>query len=961
MKKLTLLVMSLVLGFAVMAQVPTELPDDFESYTAGMQLAEQNPDLWTTWSNTPGSDEDPFVTADQAASGSNSIVVEGINDAVLPLGDLTTGNYNVKFNIYVPSGHIAYYNILHMFDGAASEWGTQAYFAPDGAGRIDAGGEGAGTFTYEYDTWITVENKINLTFDEATIAIDGVDIITWQWSTGCFGDPGMNQLGAAGFYAWTEEGTPKFYIDDVEFIDLGLGGVGEPPVNLMATVVDDFYVELAWDAPGAAQSELLWDQLDALGETYGKSAQDFEAAYDIYDAEVTADFVLTEAATLNKAAFRYFYNKAGAGNVDPRVFNIGIFPDEDGAPGETAIYTTTTIEAAPDEMGVFEGEFVEPIALEAGTYWLGYNMQLDYEASGSIQCYAGQRAAIDNETPGYWRNPLDGFETGFTTWTQDIASQSGELQEVCFALFGAPATADDLANMNDFNNVVVERNNQAADLDVTVSAKGNNVTPANLTSRDPLGYNIYRNGDVIEEEYPDLNYYDGPLDPGTYTYLVTAVYPEGESAPAGPAIAVIDAGIPTAVISPHNALPASVMFPNTVEKNINISNVGTADLLFEIFVDYASDADAKTFAVAPQTFTKAPEGVAELVVAENTTKPAPYNSNTDREMLWDNAGGIGLGTSGLISGGYGGFGEDNNLVNCADDFVIPNGEEWTVEFIHTEGFTTEEAPVDPDGYGVIIYSDAFGNPGTVIYEEIVPWNNYESQDLALALPPTLGAGHYWLSVYAWFDNAATVTNHRWNWYYGTIGVEHEAVLQDEPGLSGGMQWTPIGPTGLGTDGKSMFFIIEGTKTATDSWLSFEPQSGTVLVEENTDVTVTFDPMAIADPVNGTYIATIKVFTNDPALPMEDITAAMQLTSVGIGEEESKYIAVYPNPAVDVMNIQSNENIQTVRVMNLAGQTIISTVVNAERYTVNASDLETGIYFVQIKTESGISTKKISVQ
>jgi hypothetical protein len=88
---------------------------------------------------------------------------------------------------------------------------------------------------------------------------------------------------------------------------------------------------------------------------------------------------------------------------------------------------------------------------------------------------------------------------------------------------------------------------------------------------------------------------------------------------------------------------------------------------------------------------------------------------------------------------------------------------------------------------------------------------------------------------------------------------------------------------------------------------------------------------------------------------------MQLTSVGIGEEEATYVMVYPNPATSVMNIQANENIKNIRVMNLAGQTVVSTAVDAERYQINASDFDAGIYFVQIETDNGITTQKITVQ
>ena len=951
MKKLTLLVMSLVLGFGLMAQVPTELPDDFEAYTVGQKLAEQNPTLWTTWSNAPGGDEDPIISDEVASNGTNSVKITAGNDCVLPLGDLTEGNYTVKFKVLVPTGYIGYYNILHAFDGANSEWGTQTYFGADGAGRIDGGAEGAGTFTFAYDTWITVENKINLTFDQATVAIDGVDIITWQWSMGTFGEPGLNQLGAANFYAWDEEGTPTMYIDEVELIDNSGVTAGPPPANLTGMVIDDFYVQLDWEAPGAAP--MVWNQLDALGETYGKSAQDFESAYDVYDAEVAADFVLEETTALNAVAVRYFYNAAHSGNTDPRVINVSFFADESGLPGETALYTTTTVEATPDEEGVFTADLNDIITLDAGTYWIGYNMQLDY-GTDEIQCYAGQRASVENETAAYWRNPGDGFETGFTMWSPDVTSEGGDPEEVCFALWGAPATAADLANMSNFNNVVVEKNYQTVSLNVNTSAKGNSVAPYTMGNRELLGYNVYRNGEVVAEEISALTFLDGALDPGMYNYLVTAVYPEGESDPAGPLPMEITAGVPAANITPPVLNGGLVYYPQTTDKSINIANDGNGDLMYEIYATY--NTDEKTAAVKPYIFTKAPEGIGELVSANSNYKPS-YDGGMTREMLWDNAD-INVGTGGLISGGYGGFGAEDNLVNVADDFIVPNGESWTIEFIHTEGFTTETAPVDPDGFGVIIYSDAFGAPGEVIYEEIVPWTNYEAQDLVLAMPPALSSGHYWLSVYGWFADATATENHRWNWYYGTTAIGHEAVLQDQPALFGGMNWTQISNL---LDGASMFFVIEGTKTVTDNWLSFDPQAGTVLPLENQDIAVTIDPMGILEPSNTQYSGNIVVYTNDPELPVKTIPVAMQLTSVGIGEEEATYVMVYPNPTNGVMNIEANEMIQSVRVMNLAGQTIISTAVDAERYQINASDLETGIYFVQIETASGIATQRVTVQ
>ncbi len=47
--------------------------DDFDSYIAGQKLAEQAGLPWTTWSENPGSAEDPFVSDEQSQTAPNSV------------------------------------------------------------------------------------------------------------------------------------------------------------------------------------------------------------------------------------------------------------------------------------------------------------------------------------------------------------------------------------------------------------------------------------------------------------------------------------------------------------------------------------------------------------------------------------------------------------------------------------------------------------------------------------------------------------------------------------------------------------------------------------------------------------------------------------------------------------------------------------------------------------------------
>lgn len=192
--------------------------DDFESYTVGQGIALQNSTWWTTWSNAPSGPEDPLVSNAQSSSPTKSIVVQGTNDGVLLLGDKTEGVYHVSFKAFIPTGKFGYYNLLQDFAGANSLWGMQAFFDAGGVGSIDAGGQGAGSFTYQYDTWIDVENIVNIDLDLAEVWINGQLIVTWQWSLGSFGQTGgVNKLDAANFYAWADNGTPGAHFDDITF------------------------------------------------------------------------------------------------------------------------------------------------------------------------------------------------------------------------------------------------------------------------------------------------------------------------------------------------------------------------------------------------------------------------------------------------------------------------------------------------------------------------------------------------------------------------------------------------------------------------------------------------------------------------------------------------------------------------------------------------------------------------
>jgi hypothetical protein len=227
----------------------TVFEEVFESYTSGGQLACQNSDDWTTWSNAPCSAEDAYISSAAANSGSNSIIVEGTNDVVKVIENYTSGLYKISFYMNVPDGFLGYFNTLQLFSGANSSWGMQVFFNEDGTGSIDGGGEGAASFNYPPDTWMYNEVIIDLNGDWAEYKLDGTSVHGWQWSIGAFGQNNLNQLGGVNFYAWAGKGkaTPQYFIDDFMIEEFGPAML-LPPLNFAVNVSFE-NIQMTWDPP----------------------------------------------------------------------------------------------------------------------------------------------------------------------------------------------------------------------------------------------------------------------------------------------------------------------------------------------------------------------------------------------------------------------------------------------------------------------------------------------------------------------------------------------------------------------------------------------------------------------------------------------------------------------------------------------------------------------------------------
>ncbi len=121
MKKVSLLIAMIAFVFG---NAFAQLSYDFEDGVAGEKIAQTYGNPWTTWSNAPGGAEDG-VFAEQNSMAAHFTYG---NDQVLDLGNVTTGTWELSFDMYIPNGKDAYNNILHIFNGSGSEWATEVWY-----------------------------------------------------------------------------------------------------------------------------------------------------------------------------------------------------------------------------------------------------------------------------------------------------------------------------------------------------------------------------------------------------------------------------------------------------------------------------------------------------------------------------------------------------------------------------------------------------------------------------------------------------------------------------------------------------------------------------------------------------------------------------------------------------------------------------------------------------------------
>ena len=224
--KQILLPCALLFCGSLLAQNPL-LEEGFESYNVGDYIGESSA-VWTTWSGTTGTDEDGIVSDEFAHTGTQSLKIFGAvsggpMDVYLPIG--LDDAYEVSFQIYVPSGNSAYFNIQEDL-AVLVGWAFDMEFDANGNVSLSIDQIVLSQTTYTPDAWNSVGLFMDPINDRAEIYVNGEYLNNVAFDA---------QIGGLNLFGYGDGNTPGlYYVDDLVVVECDdvLNGIDEAELEL---------------------------------------------------------------------------------------------------------------------------------------------------------------------------------------------------------------------------------------------------------------------------------------------------------------------------------------------------------------------------------------------------------------------------------------------------------------------------------------------------------------------------------------------------------------------------------------------------------------------------------------------------------------------------------------------------------------------------------------------------------
>ena len=123
----------------------------------------------------------------------------------------------------------------------------------------------------------------------------------------------------------------------------------------------------------------------------------------------------------------------------------------------------------------------------------------------------------------------------------------------------------------------------------------------------------------------------------------------------------------------------------------------------------------------------------------------------------------------------------------------------------------------------------------------------------------------------------------------------------------------------------------------------------VCVDGNDDTDGVQSEVSFVGTASETYILYVTGFGTNAGVYVLNVACE---TVLDVTQNDLIDIAMYPNPATSVVTLDASQEIATIQIMNLLGQTVSTIEVNNTSSTVNVSQLRTGVYIANVLFSNG---------
>jgi NADH:ubiquinone oxidoreductase subunit len=236
----------------------------------------------------------------------------------------------------------------------------------------------------------------------------------------------------------------------------------------------------------------------------------------------------------------------------------------------------------------------------------------------------------------------------------------------------------------------------------------------------------------------------------------------------------------------------------------------------------------------------------------------------------------------------------------------------------------------------------YGQPGEVLAEKVVPYNQVVANDWTVATfdtPVDLTGFNVWVTC----EFTQAVSGYPMNFDEGL-----NSGYGDYYRTRGGGAFSRCSEN-FSTDYGNFHIRINTVGSPVNAtWASLSKPEGSIAIGATDVVSVNFNSIGMDDQTD--YEATVIFKTNDPENEEYRIPVHMQVDYTSVVENGEKACEIYPNPATTMVTLKG-ENLSHVAIYNVAGQLVRVVKLSDVSNNINM-DVESGVYFFSIYDNNG---------